>query len=130
MTKQNKPSEKNFGLTFGVIFLAISFYLFYKDPQLNSLFLTFLLFGLSFLVFSFLKPKVFFIPNLIWFYFGIFLQKIFTPVILFILFFIGIGLTSIYYKIFVKKEINNAKNKGNWIKALSIEKKINYDNQF
>ena len=130
MNKKNKPSEKNFGLTFGVIFLAISFYLFYKDPQLNSLFLVFLLFGLSFLVFSFLKPEVFFIPNLIWFYFGIILQKIFTPVILFILFFIGIGLTSIIYKIFVKKKINDVKNKSNWIDNSSVEKNINYDNQY
>lgn len=130
MTKQNKPSEKNFGITFGVIFFVISIYLFYREPQLNSLVLTFLLSSLLFLVFSYLKPRVFFIPNLIWFYFGVLLQKIFTPVILFLLFFVGIGLTSIYYKVFVKKEVNDEKNKSKWIKVSSTQNNINYNNQF
>ena len=129
MKNNNKPTEKNFGITFGTIFFIIASYFFYKDIQFNLIVLIFFFLSVLFLLFSFIAPRVFFIPNIIWFYFGLGLQKLFTPLIIFLLFFFGIGITSIFYRIFHKKKINK-KVKSRWIKVSSNDKKIDFANQF
>jgi hypothetical protein len=124
--KNITPSEKNFGLTFSVIFFLIAIYFLYKDKTLSVNLFVFLFISICFLLISIMKPKLLFWPNLIWFKFGEFLSKIFTPIILFILFLFGVGITRIFYLVFAKK--NKLNSDSNFI--LKDKKMTNFDLQF
>ena len=72
-------SEKSFGIVFS-IFCFILFIIFF-DTEYNFILLSL---SLMFIAVSFTIPKLLKYPNLIWFYFGILLGKIFIPIFLFI----------------------------------------------
>ena len=77
------PSNKNFAITFGIIFLLIFLFVFLK----LSFFNVYLLFiSLFFFIFGYLKPGIFKLPNLLWFKLGLFLSKIISPIVLFLIF--------------------------------------------
>ena len=92
------PSNKNFGQTFAVIFLLFSTFFMINLNQFISL----IFLGLSFLfvVSSFILPKFLYYPNLVWFYFGLLLGKVVSPIVLGIIFFIMITPVSIVSRLF------------------------------
>ncbi len=91
-------SDKNFGITFGIIFFIIYFYPLLNENKLNIIYL---LIGIVFFITSFSFPKIFKYPNIFWCKFGIFLSKIINPIILTFLYFflitpIGVLMKLIY----------------------------------
>ena len=78
------PTNKNFGITFGVIFFLITIYCF-----VNNLYVyPFIFLTTFFLFFGLLNSKILLPFNWIWFKFGILLSKVFSPVILTIFLFL------------------------------------------
>jgi len=90
-----RGSEKSFGIVFGVVFLIITAYRFYKYSEINYLLI---IISLVFFIFAFLMPKIFKLPNIIWFYLGILLSKIFFPIFLSLIFFIIITPTGFFMR--------------------------------
>ena len=88
-------SEKSFGVVFSIVCFILFIYFF--DTKYNIIFLSL---SLIFFAVSFTIPKLFKYPNLIWFYFGIFLGKIFIPIFLFITYFLIFFPMSLLIKIF------------------------------
>lgn len=96
-------SEKNFGIVFSFFFIIVfSYYAFFKDK--NFYWLIYVSF--FFLLFSFIKPNIFYLPNKIWFKIGIILGYIITPIILFIMFYFIITPYGFVVKIFKKNLLN------------------------
>ena len=96
-------SEKNFGIVFNFFFIIVfSYYAFFKDQ--NFYWLIYVSF--FFLLFSFIKPNIFYLPNKIWFKIGIILGYIITPIILFIMFYFIITPYGFVVKIFKKNLLN------------------------
>lgn len=92
------PSNKKFGLTFAVIFLLIAIFFMINLNQFISL----IFLGLSslFIASAFILPKILYYPNLAWFYFGLLLGRVISPIILGIIFFIIITPVSIVSRLF------------------------------
>ena len=88
-------SEKSFGVVFSIVCFIL--FIFFFDTKYNIIFLSL---SLIFFAVSFTIPKLFKYPNLIWFYFGIFLGKIFIPIFLFITYFLIFFPMSLLIKIF------------------------------
>lgn len=79
------PSNRNFGITFTVIFLLLSF-IFYL---IDSTFINFSIYTFIFFIFTTIFiPKILYLFNIIWFNFGLKLSKITTPIILTFIFYI------------------------------------------
>ena len=117
----NLPSNKQFGLTFAVIFLII-YFIFEFNNIINYLILS-SSFVLLFL--GLINSKILNIPNLIWYKFGLILSKIVTPIVSFFLYISLIAPVSIIMKCFGKKFIEckiEPKKNSYWknVKNLSI----------
>ena len=112
MNNKYKPSEKSFGITFSFLFfiLFIYFYISYK-----KIYYFFFIFIIIFFIFSFFFKKIFIIPNLLWFKFGILLSKIFSPILYSVVFYFLIFPISLLMKIFFMKK--SKKQSSNWIKS-------------
>ena len=119
---------KNFGYTFCVLFLLITLYSFFKN---NSLFLTFISISTIFFLLTFFLPSYLKLLAFYWEKFGILLGKVFSPIILVLVYIITILPINLILRIFsidlLKRRINN-KVKSYWIKRL--DNKINFRNQF
>ena len=102
-----KSSNKNFGLTFFVIFLIISIYPILGGNKINF---WFLFLSLTFLIFSILIPKILNPLNIIWTKFGILLGKFFSPLIMSLVFFLVMTPISFILKLINKDELNLKKN--------------------
>lgn len=85
MNQVNTISEKKFGIFFGAVGFVIFGYQYFYAHQLQW---ATLLAGIAALVLAFFMPSVYKYPNMLWFYLGIFLQKLFSPVLLAVMFFI------------------------------------------
>ena len=108
---------KNFGYTFSVLFLLITLYFF---------FISIFFFLLAFFLPTYLKLLAFY-----WERFGILLGKIFSPIILILLYIITIlpiNLILRLFKIDLLKRRVRSKAKSYWIERL--DEKINFRNQF
>ena len=128
--KNNKikiSSNRSFGLVFFVFFLIISLF-----PLLNSNEIRYWLLALSlvFLILGILNSKILTPLNKIWFKFGLFLGKIFSPIIMGFIFFTVVTPTAFIMKIFRKDILNLRKNTKStyWIKK--VEQKSSMKNQF
>ena len=120
-------SEKNFGITFAIIFLLLSLYFFFKN-------FTFFFFTISIssilLIISFSFPRVLRIPNILWFKFGKLLGFVVSYIIMFILFYsIGV-LTSLYLKISNKDPLNRKFSKNIDSYWLKKQKQTSLKDQF
>ena len=114
--ENTKSSNKNFGIVFGVFFAIILFYNFIVKNHLD---LYYLLTSLFFFIFAYLYPNIFAPLNKVWIKFGEILGKVIAPIVMFIIYFGVVFLTSILLRI-IKKDILNLKiNKNSktfWIK--------------
>ena len=111
-------SNRSFGIIFSIFFALVAIYLFYKFKNINYL-IIFL--SLSFLILGLLNSKVLTPLNILWLKFGLFLGKIFSPVIMAIVFFVVVTPLALLAKL-VKKDFlgldkkNNIKKNSYWIK--------------
>jgi len=123
------PTNKNFGITFGIIFFLITIYCFVN--KIN--FFPFLFLSFFFLFLGFLNSKILFPLNWIWFKFGILLSKVFSPVILTIFFYFIISPYGLLMRIFnkdiknIKKRKKKLKNSSFWITS---SEKCDFNKQF
>lgn len=125
---EKQISEKNFGYTFGIIFLILGLYPLF-NLQSPNLYLIGLSFALSLTAFYF--PRLLKFPTLLWQKLSIFLSKFISPIILSLVYVITLLPISIIMRLFSIDIINkniDLKKKSYWIKR---ETKINdMKNQF
>ncbi|MAZ46812.1 MAG: hypothetical protein CMM98_04475 [Rickettsiales bacterium] len=134
MIKLNKGDDdstkkcKNFGYTFSVIFFLIFLY--------NLLFLRsfsyyFLALSIFLCILSYVKPNLLKFLSDIWEKFGLFLGKLFSPVILTLIYLITIVPVNLVVRILridlINKEVSN-KVTSYWIKRK--DSKVNFKDQF
>jgi len=115
-TKVTMSTERNFGLVFGTFFLIIGLYPVLKNENFIywSLLISFL-----FYFFSFVFPKILFLPNKIWFKIGMVLNTFVSPIILGIIFFFIVTPTGIIMRLLKKDLLNlnlKTSKKSYWIK--------------
>ena len=124
----NKSSEKNFGITFGIIFFIIALFPLYQNQNINYLFLI-----ISFFIFfiSFFFANLLVVPNKYWFKFGMILGHVMSQIVMIFIYisiFLPIGFI---FKILRKDLINSKVNKS--LKTYWIDrntKNNSMDNQF
>ena len=120
-------SNKSFGVVFSIVFLIVALY-----PVLNnnSIRTWSVILSVIFLVLGLLNSPILSPLNKIWFYFGIFLGKIVSPLIMAIIFFIVVTPIGFIMRL-LKKDILNLSfnnNKTYWIKKDGPKSKMK--NQF
>ena len=93
-------SNKSFGIVFFIVFFLISLYPLTNDGSLNlwSLIISFI-----FLILGILNSRILSSLNIIWFKFGLFLGRIFAPLIMGIIFFLVVTPIGLIMKFFKKK---------------------------
>ena len=120
-------SNRSFGIVFFVIFLIVALY-----PLLNNedLRIWSLLISAIFLVLGLLNSKLLSPLNKFWFKFGLFLGKVFSPVIMGIIFFLVVTPIGFIMRIIGKDLLNLKfnKDKSYWIEK--TEPKSKMKNQF
>ncbi len=110
-------SDKKFGITIGIILLLVGF-----APLIttSSISVWALNVGFALIGIALFKPSFFSLANIFWSKFGLFLNKIVSPIILFFLFFLVFLPFGLILKIF-KKDILNLKidkeKPSYWIKS-------------
>jgi len=120
-------SNRSFGIVFFVIFLIVALY-----PLLNNedLRIWSLLISAIFLVLGLLNSKLLSPLNKFWFKFGLFLGKVFSPVIMGIIFFLVVTPIGFIMRIIGKDLLNLKfnKDKSYWIEKTGPKSKMK--NQF
>tara|TARA_B100000787_G_C16133327_1_gene268427 strand:- start:539 stop:907 length:369 start_codon:yes stop_codon:yes gene_type:complete len=121
------PSNKNFGTTFGIIFLIVSVYIYIKFEQLN---IYVLIISILFFLGAITNSKALNPLNKFWYKFGIFLGNIISPLTMGVVYFGVVTPTGLIMKILDKNLLNLKKNdkKTYWIDR--NKKKINFKKQF
>ena len=120
-------SNKSFGIVFFIVFLIIAIY-----PILNERDVRFwsLIISLIFLILGILNSEFLTPLNKIWFKFGIFLGKIFSPLIMALIFFLVVTPIGLVLRL-IGKDVLNLKfnnNKSYWIEKRGPKSKMK--NQF
>lgn len=115
LTENYLPSNRNFGITIGIIMLIIC-YFFYSNILLGS---SLLILSLGIINSSLLK-----IPNLLWYKFGTTLAKIINPIVLGLIYLLLFIPIAVALKVFKKDvlELNIKKKKNSyWIENKNYE---------
>ena len=124
---KNISSNRSFGIVFASVFLIISLY-----PLLNeeNIRVWSLIISLIFLILGLLNSSLLAPLNKIWFKFGIFLGKVFSPLIMCTIFFLVVTPIGIFMRILRKDLLNLKFNKSSsyWIKK--EDSKSTMRNQF
>ena len=129
MKKQNieLPSNRSFGIVFFIFFLIISLYPLLDD---NGIRYWSLILSLFFLILGLINSKLLSPLNKLWFKFGIFLGKVFSPLIMGIIFFLVVTPIGLIMR-FIGKDILNLKfndDKSYWVEKKGLKSKMK--NQF
>ena len=113
-----------------MIFFLVFIWLVIYNESFSILFISL---SILFLVLAFFKPSYLYVLNFFWYKFGRFLQFLFTPIIMFLTFFLLITPISILMRIFSRKQLMNLnfKKKSNsyWIYE-KADKKLNMKDPF
>tara|TARA_Y100001958_G_C21130249_1_gene471813 strand:+ start:699 stop:1082 length:384 start_codon:yes stop_codon:yes gene_type:complete len=127
MKIKNTVSNKNFGLTFFIVFLIISFWPLMNNEQIR---IWSLVIALIFLILGMSNSKILTSLNTIWFKFGLILGKIVSPIVMGIIFFLIVTPISIIMRILGKDLLNLKYNnqKSYWIEKRGPKSKMK--NQF
>ncbi len=112
---------------FSAIFLGIYLYILLINNY-NSYFILILSFILALI--SIVRPNTLYKPNLLWFKFGIILGKIFSPLILGLIFFIIITPIAFFMKLIQRDALKLKKSKENSFWEKYENNKINMKNQY
>jgi hypothetical protein len=126
-SEKNKSSNRSFGIVFFVVFLIIGTY-----PMLNEGNVRFwsLIFSVIFLILGILNSEFLTPLNKIWFKFGIFLGKFFSPLIMGLIFFFVVTPIGLLMR-FIGKDVLNLKfnnDKSYWVEKKGPKSKMK--NQF
>ena len=120
-------SNKSFGIVFFIVFFIISFYplIYNENIRLWSLIIS-----LIFLVLGLFNSKILTPLNIIWFRFGILLGKIFSPIIMGIIFFCVVTPIGLILRIFGKDvlDLKFTNKKSYWVEKGGPKSKMK--NQF
>ena len=127
MKIKNTVSNKNFGLTFFIVFLIISFWPLMHNDQIR---IWSLVIALIFLILGMSNSKILTPLNTIWFKFGLILGRIVSPIVMGIIFFLIVTPISIIMRILGKDLLNLKYNnqKSYWIEKRDPKSKMK--NQF
>ena len=103
MDDVSPPSDRKFGLTFGVVFILLSL----VPPLFGGHFRWWILaIGMAFAAFALLAPRILHIPNLLWFRLGLLLHKIVNPLVLGAMFLIVVTPMAVFMRLIGKKLLN------------------------
>lgn len=109
-------SDRTFGLVFTVVFLALGLWPLWKGGAVHYWSLGV---GAAFLILSFARPTLLGPLNRLWMKFGLLLNRIVSPVILGILFFLVVTPTGLLMRLFGGNPLRlgfDSKEKSYWIK--------------
>jgi polyferredoxin len=112
MKKKSKikiSSNRSFGLFFFIILMIIGLWPLKNNGDLN---LYVVLLSVPFLILGLLNSKLLSPLNFLWFKFGIAIGSIMAPIVMGVVFFFIVTPTGIIMKIFGKKMLDNAFDKG------------------
>ena len=127
MDKIKIGSNKSFGIVFFVVFLIVALY-----PLVNSkdIRIWSLVISVIFLFLGLINSRLLTPLNKLWFKFGIFLGKIFSPIIMGIIFFLVVTPIGLIMRVLGKDLLNLKYNKDEsyWIKKSGPKSKMK--NQF
>ncbi|MBT89306.1 MAG: hypothetical protein CMN79_02280 [Spirochaetales bacterium] len=115
-TKVKKSSEKSFGFVFSVFFTCLSFLPLIFSKNIN---LVFLFIAIVLLIITFIYPKIYHYPNLIWLKIGEILSLIISPIIMLLIFILAFTTTKFFLVLFRKKLLDDkidSKVDSYWIK--------------
>ena len=98
-----KSSERSFGIIFAIFFAIICFY---PILQENNIKLWALLISIILFLLSFTLPKIFIIPNKLWFKLGMLLGAIIAPIIMALLYLFIVTPTGIIMQLLNKDLLN------------------------
>ena len=101
--KVKKTQEKWFGITMSIFFILVGLYLFLKN---SNLFHWPIILATLFFILAMFAPKYLKLLNFLWFKLGIFLSKILSPIIMFLIFFLILSPIAIITRIFKRDLIN------------------------
>ena len=125
--KNNKKiklgSNRVFGLFFGAIFTIIAFYPLINNDSIRS---WSLIVSLIFFVLGILNSKYLSPLNRLWYELGILLGKIFSPIIMLLIFFVVVTPIGLFMRLLGKDLLNLKKNenKSYWIKKESTSQSM------
>ena len=116
-------SNKNFGITFFLVFLVVALYPLINNENLRILSL---IISLIFLILGLINSKILTPLNKLWFKFGILLGKIISPIVMGIIFFAVVTPIGFFMRI-IGKDLLNLKfnnDKSYWIKKYQIKNTV------
>ena len=106
-TSVERSSEKNFGITFSIIFFLFFLYLFVfdvlKHKEISYFFLTLII---IFIFLAFFYNKILYYPNLYWYRLGMLLSLIISPIVMFAVYLIAFVIFGLIIKITKGKLLN------------------------
>ena len=124
------PSNKNFGIFLSSLFFLGALYSFFILQ--SNLFWYLITISFLFAAISYSYPRVFYPVNWLWYYFGIILGKLFSPIIISLLFYIIVSPIAIVVRTTGRDELKIKKNKKNtyWVKRSKSLTKESFSNQY
>ena len=125
------PSNKNFGLFFGLVFFLV--FLYFYDGKIEIFDILNLILSVMFVIVSLTKADILFPLNKSWMFLGFLLSKIVSPLILGLLFFALITPVALVIKLIGRDELKlkNKKNKTFWMPKEEIRDfNTFFNNQF
>ena len=127
MDEIKRSSNRSFGIVFFIVFLIIALYPLINNEQIR---VWSVIISLIFLVLGLLNSIILTPLNKLWFKFGLLLGKIFSPVVMGIIFFFVVTPTGFFLRIFGKDVLNLKYNseKSYWTKKTGPKSKMK--NQF
>lgn len=96
--KEKRSSERGFGLTFGIVFLALAIYLYVFSTQAISIPLLLSFVSALFFIAALLFPAALKYPNNYWMKFAHLLAKVTNPIVMFLLFLFVIAPAALFMK--------------------------------
>ena len=99
------PSERSFGLLFGVVFALLSAYGWFLSGWSLVIVLSLVAVALAFVLLGFVAPKVLSPLNWLWFQLGQLLGKIVSPIVLGAIFFLMLTPVSLATRLFGRDEL-------------------------
>ena len=127
-SKEKLPSNKNFGIVFFLVFIIIGLWPLLENNEIRywSIFTS-----LIFLLLGLLNSKILKPLNKLWFYFGILLGRMISPLVMGIIFYLIVTPIGLLMRLFRKDILNlkyNTNSKSYWIKKDGPKSKMK--NQF
>ena len=103
-------TNRSFGVVFFIFFLIVSLWPLINDGNVR---LSFLVISITFLILGIINSKILTPLNKLWIKFGLFLGKIFSPIVMGVIFFFVVTPTGIIMRLIGKDLLNLKKNNSN-----------------